>query len=95
MNDDLYEELLNISRRIGNFRELASSESKQPLAVKVISRPDVAGLSLFGQIHEGGLVLTKKDMAKHWLDYSKLYITDNNLRTKGLTKIQKMHVESK
>jgi dihydroorotase len=25
----------------------------QPLAVKVISRPDVAGLSLFGQIHEG------------------------------------------
>lgn len=25
----------------------------QPLAVKVISRPDVSGLSLFGQIHEG------------------------------------------
>lgn len=66
--------------------ELAGIEVKQ----------DYSDLELsVGQIHEGGLVLTKKDMAKHWLDYSKLYITDNNLRTKGLTKIQKMHVESK
>ena len=36
MNEDLYNELLTISRRIGNFRELASSESKQPLASRVL-----------------------------------------------------------
>ena len=36
MNPEMYDELLTISRRIGNFRELSSSESKQPLAVKVL-----------------------------------------------------------
>ena len=36
MNEEQYEELLAISRRIGNFRELASSESKQPLAARVL-----------------------------------------------------------
>jgi len=66
--------------------ELAGIEVKQ----------DYSDLELsVGQIQKGSLVLTKKDMAKHWIDYCKLYITDNNLRTKGLTKIQKLHVESK
>lgn len=36
MNEELYNDLLTISRRIGNFRELASSESKQPLASRVL-----------------------------------------------------------
>lgn len=36
MDDQLYNDLLAISRRIGNFRELASSESKQPLASRVL-----------------------------------------------------------
>lgn len=59
-------------------------------------KQDYSDLELsMGQIQHGSLVLSKKDMAKHWLDYCKLYVTDNNLRTKGLTKIQKIHVESK
>jgi len=36
MNPDVYDELLTISRRIGNFRELVSSENKQPLAIRVL-----------------------------------------------------------
>jgi hypothetical protein len=36
MNDLLYEELLNYAKSIGKFKEMVSSESKRPIAVRTL-----------------------------------------------------------
>jgi hypothetical protein len=36
MNDLQYEELLNYAKSIGKFKEMVSSESKRPLAVRTL-----------------------------------------------------------
>jgi hypothetical protein len=36
MNELLYEELLNYAKSIGKFKEMVSSESKRPIAVRTL-----------------------------------------------------------